>query len=368
MSDADLLHMTRALALAERGRGRTAPNPLVGAVIVDEEGVVVGRGWHEVAGGPHAEIRALADAGARSRNATLYCTLEPCTHVGRTGPCAPEVVAAGIRRAVIAVEDPNPLVAGRGSGLLRKHGVDVSVGLLAEQATRMNAAFFTWVRRDRPLVTLKVAESLDGYVAAAPGARTALTGSAANRAIHRERAEVDALAVGSGTILVDDPLLTPRGAYRYRPLIRVVFDRRLRTPSTARLLSTLAAGPVIIVTTPLAAQREQARAEALAGAGARVEQIDGALDGGAFLREALARLATLACTSLVVEGGPRLHHAFWTSGLVDRLELFLTPKVLGQHGVPGAALPLGTAASLVSGSTRPLGDDVLIEGYVHRID
>lgn len=368
MSDADLLYMTRALALAERGRGRTAPNPLVGAVVVDEDGVVVGRGWHEVAGGPHAEIRALADAGARSRDATLYCTLEPCTHVGRTGPCAPEVVAAGIRRAVIAVEDPNPLVAGRGTALLREHGVDVSIGLLAEQARRMNLPFFTRMTRGRPVVTLKIAESLDGYVAAAPGVRSLLTGAAANRAIHRERAEIDALAVGSGTILVDDPLLTARGAYKYRPLIRVVFDRRLRTPVTARVLSTLAAGAVIIVTTPSAVQNAQIRADALASAGARLEQIDSALDGGAFLREALRRLLTLDCTSVVVEGGPRLHQAFWSAGLVDRFELFLTPKLLGPGGMPGAAFPVGTVASLIGGSARPLGDDVLIEGYVHRAD
>ena len=368
MNGGDLLYMTRALALAERGRGRTTPNPLVGAVVVDQEGVVVGRGWHEIAGGPHAEIRALADAGTRSRQATLYCTLEPCTHVGRTGPCAPEVVAAGIRRAVIAVEDPNPRVAGRGTALLRDHGVDVSVGLLADQARRMNAPFFTRMRQGRPWVTLKVAESLDGYVAARRGARTALTGAASNRFIHRERAHVDAIAVGSNTIIVDDPRLTPRGAYRYRPLIRVVFDRRLRTPPTARLLSTRAAGPVIIVTSRSAVQNQQARADALAGAGARVEPIDGDPDSAVFLQEALRRLLTLDCMSLIVEGGPRLHDAFWAAGLVDRLQVFVTPKLLGQNGVPGGAMPIGTAASLFDGSARFLSDDVLIEGYVHRVD
>jgi diaminohydroxyphosphoribosylaminopyrimidine deaminase/5-amino-6-(5-phosphoribosylamino)uracil reductase len=368
VSDTDFLHMARALALAERGRGRTSPNPMVGAVIVDDEGVVVGRGSHEIAGGPHAEIRALADAGGRSRGSTLYSTLEPCTHVGRTGPCAPEVIAAGIRRAVIAVEDPNPVVAGRGIALLRERGIEVAVGVLSERAERINAPFFTRMKRGRPFVTLKVAESLDGYVAAAPGTRTRLTGDAANRAVHRERAEVDAIAVGSGTLLVDDPVLTPRGAYRFRPLTRVVFDRRLRTPPTARLLSTAAQGPVIIVTTRSAFQDGVARAEALAAAGARVEPLDDVRDGSSFLWHALQRLASLDCTSIVVEGGPALHAAFWHAGLVDRVQIFLTPRVAGPGALPGAALPIGTAASLVGGGPRVLGEDILIEGYVHRAD
>ncbi len=368
MSEADVLHMRRALALAERGRGRTSPNPMVGAVIVDGEGVVVGRGWHEVAGGPHAEIRALADAGDRSRGATLYCTLEPCTHVGRTGPCAPEVVAAGIRRAVLAVEDPNPAVSGSGTTLLREHGVQVTLGVLGVEAARMNAPFFTRMKHGRPFVTLKVAESLDGYVAGAPGVRSWLTGDAANRAIHRERAEVDAIGIGSGTLLIDDPLLTPRGVYRHRPLTRVVFDRRLRTPPTARLLSTAAFGRVIIVTTRSALQNGHARAQALAAAGARLEPMDEHSNGATFLGQALQRLAALECMSIVVEGGPALHGAFWQAGLVDRMELFLTPQMIGPGGVPAAPFSIGTAASLVDGAIRPLGDDVLIDGYVHRVD
>ena len=220
-------YMARALALAERGRGRTSPNPMVGALVVDDEGVIVGRGAHEVAGGPHAEVHALADAGGRARGATLYCTLEPCCHTGRTGPCAPRVVAAGIRRAIVAMEDPNPLVGGRGLDHLRDAGIDVSVGVLRDRAEALNRGFLTAMRLRRPFVTLKVALSVDARVAAAAGARTALTGAAANRAIHRERAEVDAIAVGSETVLVDDPLLTARGAYRYRPLTRVVFDLSL---------------------------------------------------------------------------------------------------------------------------------------------
>src|SRR5688572_10040189 len=239
----DAAHMSRALAVAERGRGRTSPNPMVGALIVDDEGVVVGQGAHEAAGGPHAEMHALRDAGQRARGATLYCTLEPCSHTGRTGPCAPRLVEAGIRRAVIAVTDPNPLVSGRGLAHLRDHGVDVFVGLHQQAARRQNGPFFMMMRRRRPFVTMTVALSRDGRVAAKPGARTALTGTAANRVIHRDRAEVDAIAIGSGTLLADDPELTPRGAYRSRPLTRIVFDRSLRVPSNARILSTAEVGP-----------------------------------------------------------------------------------------------------------------------------
>ena len=367
MTDADVLYMNRALALAERGRGGTSPNPMVGAVIVDRQGIVVGRGWHQFAGGPHAEIAALADAGERSRNATLYCTLEPCTHIGRTGPCAPKVVEAGVARVVIATEDANPIVAGRGVALLRDAGIDVAVGLLADRARRLNAAFFTRMQRGRPFVTLKSALTLDDYVARAPGVRTALTGPAANRAIHRERAEVDAIAVGSGTVLVDDPLLTPRGAFRRRPLTRIIFDRRLRTPPTARVLSTGVSGPVIIATTASAVRQNASRAALLTAAGARLEGIEDDAEAR-FLDAALTRLTASEVTSLVVEGGPTLHEAFWRAKLVDRVQFFLTPHIAGPEGLPGAPFPVGTVAALVGGSARPIGEDILIEGYVHGLD
>ncbi len=207
---------------------------MVGAVVVDADGVVVGRGSHERAGEPHAEVHALADAGDRARGATLYCTLEPCSHVGRTGPCAPLVADAGIRRAVIAVEDPNPQVSGRGIEYLRAHGVDVVVGVERDAAERLNRGFFSAMRRGRPFVTLKAALSLDAKVAAGRGQRTALSGPEALAEIHRERAEVDAIAIGSETLLVDDPVLTARGAYRHLPLARVIFDRRLQDAAERR--------------------------------------------------------------------------------------------------------------------------------------
>jgi len=357
--------MARALALAERGRGRTSPNPMVGALVVDDEGVVVGRGFHEFAGGPHAEVHALRDAGPRARGATLYCTLEPCCHTGRTGPCAPLVVDAGIRRAVIATEDPNPLVAGKGLSYLQRHGVQVHVGPLGERAARLNSPFFTVIRAHRPFVTMKVALSRDGYVAAAGGGRTALTGAAANRYVHRERAEVDALAVGSGTMLADDPLLTARGAYRVRPLTRVVFDRSLRTPATARLFSTREAGPIIVVSAARQAAEQPARQEALIGAGGRIELVEAEADGE-FLRRALGALAALGVGSITLEGGPQLHRAVWRAGLVDRVQIFETGRVLGGDGIPWLPHNVFTREALVDVRRVRLGDDVMVEGYVHR--
>jgi diaminohydroxyphosphoribosylaminopyrimidine deaminase/5-amino-6-(5-phosphoribosylamino)uracil reductase len=360
--------MALALALAERGRGRTTPNPLVGAVVVDDEGVVVGRGAHLAAGEPHAEMHALADAGARARGATLYCTLEPCSHVGRTGPCAPRVADAGIRRAVIAGEDPNPLVAGQGIAYLRGHGLDVDVGVMNAEAEHLNRPFFSVMRRRRPFVTLKAAVSLDGCVAAAPGVRTPLTSPAANRHVHRLRAEVDAIAVGSGTVLADDPLLTARGVYRQRPLTRVVFDRRLRTPPAARLLSTLGAGPVIIISTEDAARAAPDRAAALADAGARLELLTTESGRPPEVRQAVETLAAMDINALLIEGGPTLHRAVWDAGVVDRVHLYVTPRILGAAGVrwlPDGVMPI----SLMDHRCAvPVGEDVFIEAYVHGSD
>jgi diaminohydroxyphosphoribosylaminopyrimidine deaminase/5-amino-6-(5-phosphoribosylamino)uracil reductase len=342
---------------------------MVGAVVVDADGVVVGRGAHERAGGPHAEVVALADAGERARGATLYCTLEPCSHTGRTGPCAPRVVEAGVRRAVIAVEDPNPLVAGRGLGYLREHAVDVEVGVMRDEAARLNRPFFTFIAQRRPFVTLKAALSLDGMVAARRGERTAITGADANGLTHLERAETDAIAVGSETVLIDDPLLTARGVYRERPLTRVVFDRRLRTPVDARLFSTLAAGPIVIAA--VAGEADSERVEALSRAGAQIELIavtEGldATAGGGFLGAALRTLAGRSIMSMILEGGPTLQQAFWRAGLVDRVELFVSPNSIGSGGVEWGGLPGGSVAFLHELSARPVGVDVRIEGYVHR--
>ena len=354
--------MDRALMLAARGRGRTSPNPMVGAVITSPDGRVVGSGYHERAGEPHAEINALhSAAGECVRGATLYCTLEPCCHTGRTGPCVDRIEEAGIARVVAAVEDPNPLISGAGLRHLRAHGIQVEVGVRRKAAALLNCAFFTFVRRSRPFVIMKAATSSDLCIAARPGERTPLSAAAALRHAHEVRAEVDAIGVGSGTILVDDPLLTAREAYRYRPLTRVVFDRRLRTPPTARLFSTIGAGPVIIMTGPRAMETRPDRVRALEAVGARLEACDD-------LRSAARRLAELGVTSLLLEGGARLHEAAWDARVVDYVQVYIAPSIIGDSGVP--FMPNGSLslAALVDGGVTVCGPDVLVEGYVHRVD
>ncbi|MGE0449126.1 MAG: bifunctional diaminohydroxyphosphoribosylaminopyrimidine deaminase/5-amino-6-(5-phosphoribosylamino)uracil reductase RibD [Vicinamibacterales bacterium] len=356
MSDSD--YMARALFHAARGRGRTSPNPLVGAVVVTSDGVVVGHGYHARAGEPHAEVHALAMAGERARGSTLYCTLEPCSHTGRTGPCVQRIAEAGVSRVVAAVEDPNPLVRGRGFEYLSSRGIHVDVGVGMVSAVALNQPFFTSIRQGRPFVILKAAISLDNCLAEAPGLRTQLTSEPANRHAHRVRAEVDALAVGVGTVLVDDPLLTPRRVFKELPLTRVVFDRRLRTPPEAQLLSTRQAGPVIIVTTAEAAANAPAR-DALERSGAEILVTDGTV------ASALAALAARGITSIVIEGGAELHSATWDAGVVDFVSLYVAPHVIGPSGVKflsGRELPI---ALLHEQRIEPLGPDVLIEGYVH---
>lgn len=347
--------MQRALFLAERGRGTTTPNPVVGAVVVDDDGVVVGQGAHRVAGGPHAEIHALNAAGPRARGATLYCTLEPCCHTGRTGPCAERVVAAGIRRVVVALEDPNPKVAGGGFGYLRAHGVSLETGVERAAAAKQNAPFVTWMTRRRPHVTLKVAVSADGSVGVRERA-VKLTGGATDRAMHRQRAAIDAIAVGAGTVLSDDPQLTARLVYRHRPLLRVVFDRRGRVSPTARLFQTLAAGPVIM----FVSDSQSAHADALRAVGAEVLEMAAGPDALAMALQALAARDVLA---LLLEGGPTLQRACWDAGLVDRVQIIETPMALG--GGVKAFLPPRDAEDA---SERRFGADRVTEWDVHRTD
>ena len=358
----DEVHMDAALGLAQQGRGHTSPNPMVGAVVVSESGAVVGTGYHVRAGEAHAEVTALEAAAARGRGGTLYCTLEPCTHEGRTGPCTERIVAAGIRRVVIGVVDPNPRVNGSGITYLREQGVSVDVGVRHTAATRLNEEFLTWVTRGRPFVTIKVAVSRDGKIAARPGVRTTLTSDRANEAVHRARAEVDALAVGSATVLVDDPRLTVRGRTRARPLTRVVFDRRLRTPATARLLGTLAEGPVIILTTRGTVASHPDRAMQLQGRGAQLETLP---DDDAGIEASLKRLGELDVTSIIIEGGVTLHRAAWDAGVVDRVHRFVAPIELGPNGVPWLTMSM---ADLRDTQVRRYGPDILTEGYVQRID
>jgi diaminohydroxyphosphoribosylaminopyrimidine deaminase/5-amino-6-(5-phosphoribosylamino)uracil reductase len=349
--------MRRALEHARRGLGRTTPNPVVGACIIGPDGVVLGQGAHERAGEPHAEIHALDEAGGVADGATLYCTLEPCAHTGRTGPCTERVIAAGIRRVVAAMEDP--FQQGRGFAALRAHGIDVVVGIERDEALRLNQPYLTALRAGRPFVIAKAAASIDARIASAPGERTALTSGPARRRAQYDRAWVDAVAVGSQTVLVDDPLLTAREVFRERPLARVIFDRRLRTPPGARVFSTLASGPVIILTTPGAADANRDHAAALEGAGATLIRAD---DG---IAAALRALPPRQIQSVILEGGAALHAAAWDAKVVDYVQLYVAPQVLGDGGVPLDGNTFSTAG-LFDRQVHVLGPDVLIEGYVHR--
>lgn len=357
--DDDAAMMERALFWAERGRGLTSPNPAVGAVVTDADGVVVGQGTTAPAGGPHAEVVALDAAGGRARGGTLYVTLEPCSHTGRTGPCAERVAADGVKRVVVAATDANPRVAGRGLAFLRSRGIDVTVGVRAQEALEQLAPFFTWVTRGRPFVTAKAATSADGLVG--PGDRPVrLTGPEMDRFFHRQRAEIDAIAVGSGTVRIDDPQLTPRGAYRQRPLTRVVVDWRGRVAAGARLFSTLDAGPVIMVTTGSTRTRLAAHFDALERKGTEVLVFD-----TPGLASMLGELARRDIVSLLVEGGPALHAALADADLIDRVQVARTPVRLGRGT---AAAPVMRTVPPPHARLRQFGADRLVEFDVHRTD
>jgi diaminohydroxyphosphoribosylaminopyrimidine deaminase/5-amino-6-(5-phosphoribosylamino)uracil reductase len=350
--------MRRALFHAARGLGRTTPNPMVGAVVVAADGVVVGQGFHQRAGEPHAEVHALAAAGQQARGSTMYVTLEPCCHVGRTGPCTRRVIEAGVRRVVAAMRDPDPRVCGQGFAELRAHHIIVDVGVCEAEAQQLNRAFVTTTTLGRPLVVLKAATSLDARVAAAPGLRTPISSPEAQQRSQWLRASIDAIAVGSETVLVDDPLLTARGCYRERPLMRVIFDRRLRTPPTSRLFATVDAGPIVIVTNEPSGPAAE-RSAALRARGAVILE-------AATLGDALQSLAARGVSTLLVEGGPTLQRAFAAARVVDRIHLVIAPFSLGPQGSPWLDVhtlewPLGARLT-----AEPRGADIWIESDVHR--
>ncbi len=349
--------MRRALFHAERALGATVPNPMVGAVVVDRDGVVVGQGFHERAGQPHAEVVALDAAGARARGATLYVTLEPCCHVGRTGPCTKRILEAGVSRVVAATLDPFPRVSGQGVRELRDAGVVVEVGLEEAAARRLNAAYLMVQERQRPFIVLKAATTRDGRIAARRDAPTAISGAAAARRTQRLRASVDAIAVGAGTVRADDPRLTARDVVRARPLTRVVFDRALETPPEARVYAA-SDGPAILVADPAAMVAYPERVERFAAAGADVVAA-ATLDAG--VRALLAR----GIHTLLVEGGAALHRSFWEAGLVDRLHLIVAPARLGEAAVPlfdGLAVPWARLSRVTS---VPCGADMWMDADVH---
>jgi len=359
--------MRRALELAERGRGVTSPNPMVGAVVVTPGGEVAGEGFHARAGGPHAEVEALRAAGARARGATLYVTLEPCSHHGRTPPCAPAVIEAGVARVFAAIADPNPLVSGRGFAVLRAAGIEVVTGPGAVEAERQNRVFFTAMRERRPHVTLKAGMTLDGKIADLHGGSRWITGEPARHHAHRLRSESDAIVVRIGTVLRDDPELTVRlGEPWPREPLRVVLDTHARIPAGARLIR---AGRVDRAVIAVGAGAPQQRLQALAATGATIVTCrtrDGRVDLGALLTE----LFTREVRAMLVEGGGEVHGAFLDAGLVDRVAMFAAPLLIGGRGatpvVGGAGRELKSAIRLGGLTVTPLGDDLLVEADVVR--
>jgi diaminohydroxyphosphoribosylaminopyrimidine deaminase/5-amino-6-(5-phosphoribosylamino)uracil reductase len=336
---ADQRFMALALALGRRGQGRTWPNPAVGAVIV-KDGVIVGRGWTQPGGRPHAEVEALQRAGEAARGATLYVTLEPCSHHGKSPPCADAVIAAGIARVVSAVQDPNPEVAGQGHARLRAAGIVVDVGLSAQEAAHDHAGHFRRIRDKRPHVILKLAVSSDDRIAAAGGKPVAISGEAARSRVHLLRAQSDAILVGIGTVLADDPLLTCRlpGMEAQSP-VRVVLDRALRIPGSSRLVHSAREVPLWVMTSNLA---EAPAAMKLGAAGAQVIRVaTTSAPPGLDLAAVLHALAEKGITRLLVEGGSRVASSFVAAGLVDEMWLLRGPNSIGADGVPALdALPL----------------------------
>jgi diaminohydroxyphosphoribosylaminopyrimidine deaminase/5-amino-6-(5-phosphoribosylamino)uracil reductase len=360
--------MAEALSLARRAAGRTSPNPLVGAVIV-ADGQVVGRGFHPKAGEAHAEIFALRDAGERARDATLYVTLEPCNHAGRTGPCTEVLINAGVRRVVAAMVDPDSQVSGKGLARLREVGMTVDVGVLEDEARRVNEFYIKHRRTGLPFVALKWAMSLDGKIAAHRGVATAITGEDARRYVHELRNVYDAVLVGMQTVLTDDPQLTCRLPVDSLPVprnpLRIIVDSHLRTPVAARVVTGVSEAPTLIVTTTAAPVE---RVETVRRAGVEVliqDQVFGRVD----MRVLMQELGRRGILSVLIEGGGTVNASALDVGIVDKIIALIAPRLIGGAQAPTPVDGLGPAGAgrlmdLRDVRIAHLGNDIAIEGYV----
>ena len=351
MTDADYMRM--ALALAAKGAGWVSPNPMVGAVLV-KGGEIIGRGYHRQYGGPHAERAALADCTVSPEGAALYVTLEPCCHHGKTPPCTQAVLASGIRRVVAGVRDPNPLMAGKGLALLRAAGVEVAEGVLEDECRALNEVFFHYIRTQTPYVVMKYAMTMDGMTATRTGQSKWITGEAARQRVHRDRGRYSAVMVGVGTVLADDPLLTCRAEGGRNP-VRIVCDTHLRTPPDSQIVKTAGEVPTIIATTCA----DEEKRKPLADLGCRIltaPQKDGRVD----LTELMALLGKEKIDSILLEGGGTLHRSFLQSGLVNKVQAYIAPKLFGNADVPAQA------CLLANSRVELLGGDFLIESEVAR--
>ena len=355
--------MKRVLRLAEKGRGRTSPNPMVGAVLV-KNGKIVGEGYHVRAGTDHAEIIALKQAGEKARGATLYLNLEPCTHYGRTPPCAPAVIEAKVKRAVIGMEDPNPSVSGKGLESLKRAGLNVAVGILEKECRRLNEAFCKYITKREPFVILKAAATLDGKIATRDGDSKWISGETSRRFVHRMRDQVDGVVVGIGTVLKDDPQLTAR-IKKGRDPYRVILDSQLRIPEEAKVIGN-SPSKTIVATTELG---DKGKIERLETKGVRVLIIP-SQKGRVDLRTFLSKLGEMEMMSLLVEGGSQVNGSFLDEDLIDKILLFLSPKLIGDKEALGIFGGSGKATlketiPLNGLRVRRMGEDILIEGYIN---
>ena len=357
----DEIYMNEALKIAANARGRTSPNPLVGAVIVKDNRIIA-EGWHRQAGTPHAEINALNMAGDLAKDSTLYVTLEPCSHFGRTPPCANAIVNAGIKKVVIAMTDPNPKVAGRGIEILKNAGIEVEVGILEEQARRLNEVFIKWITTQKPFVTLKTAMSLDGKIATATGQSQWITSEESRRKVHELRDINDAIMVGIGTVLADNPSLTTRIDGGKNP-IRIIVDSQLRTPINANVIVDGQAKTIIATTKNAPAEK----VDVLKKSG--VEIIFCGDDRRVDLNILMNELASREITSIFVEGGGTLNFSLLENHLVDKFFAFIAPKIIGGRealtSVEGDGFSdLNKAINLKNITTEMIGEDILISGIV----
>lgn len=368
MTAEDKRFMRLALDLAAMGRGRTNPNPMVGAIVV-KEGRIVGEGYHQKAGTPHAEVHALKAAGLDAKGATIYVTLEPCSHHGRTPPCTEAILKAGITKVIAAMTDPNPLVAGRGLEKLRRAGVEVVVGLMETEARRLNEVFLSYITTRKPFVLMKSAMTLDGRIATRTGHSRWITGEKARTYVHQLRDEYDAILVGIGTVLADDPALTTRLVDKTgKDPVRIVVDSEGRLPLEARVLTQESDSPTIVAVTRRAPEEKLAQLQA-AGAIILVVQEDKV--GMVDLNHLMDLLGQQDIASVMVEGGAQINAAALAAGVVDKVAMFIAPKFIGGQQASGPVGGVGVetmeqALNLENIQIRQFGQDILIEGYIPK--
>lgn len=362
MTDRD--YMRLVLKLAAKGKGSTSPNPLVGAIIV-KNGRIVGKGYHKKAGAPHAEVFALQESGNRSRGAVLYVNLEPCCHRDKkTPPCTNTIIKAGIKKVVIGMVDPNPKVSGQGTAILKKSGIEVSSGILEEESKRLNESYIKYITTGLPFVIMKIASSLDGKIATSSGESRWITGVESRKKVHRLRSEVDAVLVGIGTVITDDPSLNVR-LIKGRDPHRIILDSSLRIPLTARILNLISNAKTYIVT---ADDIPEERILSLKKKGAEIITTD-SKDGFINLPLMMEKIGRLGITSIMIEGGSETNASALLSGIVDKIMIFISSRIIGGNdskGAVGGRSPerLSDAIKLKKIRVKKSGEDLLIEGYV----